>query len=50
MYDRNGRKKGYLKQDYLFKDRINIFDKRGRKKGYMQKDPVFVDRTNIYKR
>ena len=28
-------RKGYLQQDLLFKDRVNIHKKDGRKKGYL---------------
>ena len=38
--------KGYLQQDVLFKNRMNIYDRSGRKKGYVQQDILFrLDRS-----
>ncbi|MCB2168568.1 MAG: hypothetical protein KQI78_12975 [Deltaproteobacteria bacterium] len=46
----SGERSGYLKQDSLFKDRVNINDKDGRRKGYLKPDAIDDDRTNIYKK
>jgi len=33
-------RKGYLKQDSLTKDRMNVYDDRGQRKGYLKKDSL----------
>ena len=41
-------RKGYLQNDLLFNDRVNIHKKDGRKKGYAEQDLLFEKRTNIF--
>jgi hypothetical protein len=36
---------GYLKQDSLFKDRVNIYDEKGQRKGFMKKDSLDKEKT-----
>ena len=42
--------KGYLKRDFLFKDRVRIYDENGRRVGTLKQDFLLEDRTNIYDR
>ena len=39
---------GYLEQDVLQSDRINIYSKDGRRNGYLKSDTLSNQKTNIF--
>ena len=39
---------GYLEQDVLQNDRINIYSKDGRRDGYLKSDTLSNQKTNIF--
>lgn len=41
-------KRGYLREDPIFKDRTNIYDSQGKREGHLRRDPIFEDKVNIY--
>lgn len=50
IYDQDGRRRGYVKQDPYSQDRFDIYDWDSKRTGYMQRDPYQPDRFNVYDR